>query len=427
MAEPENLLVGGEPVAVLAASSALHEVAFRTDDVALDLVRALGPAATTVAAAAPFAPGRALAVRVALENVAAGPTSGLGQVAGFYEAASTQLRLAGQALEAAGVAEAVGRGFGLLLAGGRPQVLPEIDGVDVQRETLAVGGSGGPAGATGALGMRLVERPDGTTFYVVERAAGVREAAAIGVQVNGVGGFAEGAQGAEVTLRWAVPTRDDALMLIAVLGSGSLALLARGVVPPPNEATVATVASATGVATAPVPVAGASGSAGLRRETTILADGGSRLALTLSGSGQAALLGLAGVGGAGSLRIALDRDPSGRLTRLSLTTTQEVDRGRHGLPLIENLNREATLVEREWEVELDPKIRAHAEAVAGALVRGHAPDEADLRALTQVIPVLGYEEHTYDVRHQQLSVDVAVPRLNLGGSVGVDVATRRDP
>ena len=427
MAEPDDLLVGGEPAAVLAASSALHEVAFRTDDVALDLVRALGPAATTVAAAVPFAPVRALAVRAALENVAAGPASGLNQVASHYEVASTELRLAGQALEAAGVATAVGRGHTLLLAGGRSQILPEIDGVDVRRETLAVGGSSGPAGASGALGMRLVERPDGTTFYVVEGSLGVREATAAGVQLNGVGGFAEVAKGAEVTLRWAVPTRDDALMLVAALGTGGLPLLARGEVPVPNETTVAHAASATGVATAPVPMAGASGTAGMRREVTTLADGTSRLALTVSGSGQAALVGLAGVGAAGSLRIALERDAAGAITRLSLSTSQEVDRGRHGVPMIENLNREATLVEREWEVELDPEVRVHAEAVAGALVRGQAPDEADVRALTQLITGLGYEETTYDVRHQQLSVDVALPRLDFGGSVGVDTATRRHP
>ena len=230
-----------------------------------------------------------------------------------------------------------------------------------------------------------------------------------------------------MTLRWAVPTRDDALMLVAGLGTGGLPLLARGEVPVPNETTVANVRSATGVATAPVPVAGASGTAGLRQEVTTLADGSSRLALTVSGSGQAALLGLAGVGGAGSLRIALERNGAGAITRLSLTTSQEVDRGRHGLPMIENLNREATLVEREWEVELDPEVRAHAEAVAGAIARGQAPDEADVRALTQAITGLGYEETTYDVRHQQLSVDVALPKLDFGGSVGVDIATRRNP
>jgi len=427
MSAPDDLLVGGEPTAVLAASSALQEVAFRTDDVALDLVRALGPAATTVAAAVPFAPARALAVRVALENVAAGPTSGLGQVASLYEVASTELRLAGQALEAAGVASAVGRGHTLLLAGGRPQILPELEGVDVRRETLAVGGSSGPAGASGALGMRLVERPDGSTFYVVEGSLGVREATAAGVQLNGVGGFVEAAKGAEVTLRWAVPTRDDALMLVAALGTGGLPLLARGEVPVPNETTVANVHSATGVATAPVPVAGASGTAGLRREVTVLADGSSRLALTVSGSGQAALLGLAGVGGAGSMRIALERNAAGAITRLSLATSQEVDRGRHGLPMIENLNREATLVEREWEVELDPQARHHAERIAAALAIGQAPDEADVRTLTHLITGLGYEETTYDVRHQQLSVDVALPKLDFGGSVGVDIATRRNP
>ena len=424
---PGDLLVGGEPTAVLAASSALHEVAFRTDDVALDLVRALGPAATTVAAAVPFAPVRAFAVRAALENVAAGPGAGLGHVASLYEVASTELRLAGQALEAAGVAAAVGRGQGLLLAGGRPRTLADIDGVDVRREALAVGGSAGPADATANLTMRLVERPDGTTFYVVEGTLGAREATAIGVQVNGAGGFAEAAGGTEVTLAWAVPTRDDALMLVAALGPGFLALLARGELPAPTETTVAGVVSATGVATAPVPVAGVSGTAGLRREVTMLADGSSRLALTLSGSGQAAILGLAGVGGAGSLRISLERNPAGEITRLSLATSQEVDRGRHGLPMIESLNREATLVEREWEVELDPGLRGHAQAVAGAIARGEAPAEADLQALTQLITGLGYEETTYDVRHQQMSVDVALPKLDFGGSVGVDIATRRTP
>ncbi len=424
---PQDLLVGGEPTAVLAASSALHEVAFRTDDVALDLVRALGPAATTVAATVPFAPARALAVRAALENVAAGPGSGLGQVASLYEAASTELRLAGQALEAAGMATALGRGHALVLKGARPQILPEIDGVDVRREALALGGSSGPAGASAALGMRLVERPDGTTFYVVEGTLGAREATAIGVQVNGVGGFVEGAEGAEVTLRWAVPTRDDALMLVAALGPGFLALFSRGELPAPTETAVAGVVSATGVATAPVPVAGASGTAGLRREVTVLADGSSHLALTLSGSGQAALLGLAGVGGAGSLRIALERNATGAITRLSLTTSQEVDRGRHGLPMIENLNREATLVEREWKVELDPQARHHAEAVAAALAIGQAPDQADVRALTQLVTGLASEETIYDVRHQQLSVNVALPELDFGGSVGVDIATRRNP
>lgn len=423
----DGLLVGGQPEAILAASSTLHEVAFRTDDVAVGLARALGPAATTAAAAMPFAPIQALAVRQALEAVLAAPGSGLGSVAVAYEAASAQLRFTGQALEAAGAATAMATGGVLLLRGEQPEVLSSADGVDVRREAMSGGLSGGPVGATDTLGVRVVERPDGTTFYVVEVSVAAKAAASMGVQVNGVGGFAEAAEGVETTMRWAVPTRADAQMVLAAAGVGLLPTLALGALPPPTEATVAGVVTATGVATPLSPVASASGGIGLRNETTVLAGGGSRLGLTFSGSGQAALLGLAGAGGAASLRIAMDRNRAGTLTRLSLATTEEVDRGRHGLPMVESLNREATLVERTWELELDPEVRARAERIAAAIGRGEAPDGADVRGLTHVISGLGYDERVYDVRHQQLSADVSIPGIGVGGAVGVDTATLRTP
>jgi len=148
-----GLLVGGEPEEILAASSALHEVAFRTDNVGVNLMLALGPAPTTVVAAAPLAPLQAASVQLALEAVVARPGGGLGNVAGAYEAASFQLRSAGQSLEVAGLAVLVGSGALAPLKGNQATVIAGTQGVDLRREAMSTGwsaeaaGRGRPAGA----------------------------------------------------------------------------------------------------------------------------------------------------------------------------------------------------------------------------------------------------------------------------------------
>ena len=281
----DGLLVGGEPAALLAASSALHEVAFRTDDVAVDLVRALGPAGTTVAIAALFAPTQALAVRVALEAVA-GPGAGLGNLASAYEVASTQLRAAGQALQLAGIAGVLGGGA-LAMRGGPPRILADASGADVRREAMSVGVSGGLAGQTTSIGDRLVQRPDGTTFYVVEVVTSPKASASLGAQVNGFGAYVEGAAGGVFTLRWAVATADEAKQLLAAVTAASVGggeALSR--LPRPTELTMGTQTAATYVGTPLLLLATASASVAVRNEVTLGA-GGQRLSTTISGAGQA--------------------------------------------------------------------------------------------------------------------------------------------
>lgn len=434
----DGLLVGGEPEAILAASSALNEVALRTDNVGAGLVAALGPATTTVLAATPFAPAQAGAVDRALAAVVASPNAGLGTVAGAYEAASLQLRLAGEALEVAGVASLLTVGGAALMRGERPAILPDGGGggVDLRREAMSAGVSVEAVGETGAVSVRLVERPDGTTYYVVELKSAGTASAVFGVQVNGTGAMASAATGIETTERWAVPTRRDAEMLIATI-SASLVPAARTALtallggsgyepPPPSEVTIGSVASMAGTATTPLVSAGVTGNLTVRNEVTQLADGGQRLAVSISGSGQAALPEVAGVGGAASLAVGLELDPAGAVTKLSLTTSEEVDRGRHGLAMLEAGNREATLVEKTWDVAVTPELRGRAERVAVAAVAGRPPDEEDIRALAGAAEGAVPEVRTYDVRHQQTSFDVAV-EIGVGGSVGVDTATLRTP
>jgi hypothetical protein len=427
----DGILVGGEPQALLAASSALHEVASRTDDVGRRLAAALASAATTAAAAAPFAPGRAAAVLEALGRVGAGPGAGLATVAAALEAVSLQLRGSGQALEAAGAVGLLASGGLGLLRGERPTVLASAEGVDLRREAIAGSWSAGPAGGGSTLGVREVRRPDGTSFFVVEATMSAKAAASAGIHVNGLGGFVEGAAGNEVTMRWAVATLRDA-ELVAAAASTALVPVAGGLaaawLPKPTESVLAGIVAATAVGgLAMVPGTTSSGTAAVRTEVTSLASGGQRFAASVSGGGQLGLLNVAGTGGAGSARVSVDRSPTGAITRVSLSTTTEVDRGRHGNPLLESGNREATLVERQWDVELTPERRAAAERVATAVACHEAPQRADLDLLGCAAPPAAAEERTYDVRHQQSSVDASVGALGGGGAAGVDTATLRQP
>jgi len=272
-----------------------------------------------------------------------------------------------------------------------------------------------------------VQRPDGTTFYVVELVTSPKASASLGAQVNGFGGYVEGAAGGMVTLRWAVATADEAKQLLAAVTAASVGggeALSR--LPRPTDLTVGTQSAATYVGTPLLLLATASASVAVRNEVTLGA-GGQRLSTTISGAGQAGLLAFAGVGGAGALQVGVDRDRQGALTRLTLVTSREVDRGRHGLGPLEALNREATLEEKEWELELTPELRAPAERVADAIAAGRAPDEADLRALADAAGAVAPTVRTYDVRHQQLSGDIAVPGIGVGGSLGMDTASLRRP
>ncbi|MEO5678965.1 MAG: hypothetical protein ABIS47_04770 [Acidimicrobiales bacterium] len=428
---PDGLLVGGVPAAILAASSALHEVAFRTDDVGVSLARALGPAATTVAAAAPFLPAQARAVAGALDAVAASPRAGLATVAAAYEAASLQMRLAGQALELAGVAAVVGAGGLALARGGRPTILSSANGLDLRREAMSGGLSVEAVGLNGTVSTRLVERPDGTTFYVVEMTTAPKVASSAGAQVNGVGAFGEAATGVEKTQRWAVASREDATKVVAVLVGAAALLPVAGstplaALPPPTEVTMGTSSSLTAVGgTYPAPTSG-SGSLTVRSEVTRLSGGGERLGVSISGAGQAALVGVVGTGGAAGLRLGLERDRHGQLTQVTVARSEEVDRGRHGLPLLEAGNREATLVEREWTLELTPENRAPAERVAAAVAAGRPPEAGDVAALSRAAANVDPEVRTYDVRHQLASADVS-GEVGLGGSLGMDTATLRQP
>ncbi len=426
----DGVLVGGEPEAILAASAALHEVAFRTDNVGVNLAAALAPAATTVLATTPFAPVQAAAVDRALAAVLAGPGAGLGHVASAYEAASLQLRSAGQALEVAGLAALAGSAGLARLQGQRATVLASTEGVDVAREAMSAGSSGGPVGVTDTVGVREVQRPDGTTFYVVELINSPRAAASFGAHVNGWGGFAESATGMETTLRWAVATKEDAELLA---GQASLRLVPvvgddlAGGLPPPTEIAIGDVSSATALGAPLLVVAGASANLTMRREMTVRTGGGQRLAMTISGAGQIGLIGVAGTGGGASVRIGVERDERGTVTKLSVATVTEVDRGRQGLAPLEALNREATREEREWELELTPELRARADRVASALAERREPDWHDVRALTEAVMGLEPAVRTYDVRHQQLSGDVAIPGAKGGGSLGMDTARLRTP
>ena len=424
-----GVLVGGEPEAILGASVALHEVAFRTDNVGGNLVAALGPAATTIVAAAPFAAVQAAAVELALAAVVAGPGSGLGQVASAYEAASLQLRSAGQALEIAGLAVLFGSGGLARLQGRQATVLDDASGFDVRRETMSLGWSAGPAGRNAAVSVREVER-DGSRFYVVEMVMSPKVADSFGAQLNGFGAYAETATGQETTLRWAVATRDDAELLASQAALGLLPVAGpelASILPRPTEVTVGDVSSATLVGTSVGLVAMAAGTVTVRREVTRPTGGGERLAVTMSAAGQAGVTGVAGTGGAASLRVGLERDPGGTVTKLTLATTTEVDRGRHGLAPLEAVNREATLEEREWELELTPEVRARADRVASAVAGGRAADEDDVRALAAAVAGVEPTVRTYDVRHQQLSADVAIPEADGGGSLGMDTAQLREP
>lgn len=420
-----GVLVGGEPTALLEASSALHEVATRADDVGRRLAAALAPTASTVLAATPFAPVRAAAVLQSLHAVTAAPHAGLGTLAVAYEAASLQLRYAGQALEAAGAVGLLASGGLGLLRGRRPAVLASAEGVDLRREAVTGSWSVGPVAQSSTVGVREVRRPDGTTFFVVEMTTGNGYSSSLGAQVNGVGAYLEGMAGGEVTARWAVPTRGDAELLLAQL---ALPQVPGGPgLPKPTEVTLAVVGTAAAMGTALLPGTTASGRAGVRHEMTLLGSGGQRLSTTLGGSGQVAAPGVAGTGGSASVKVTVQRSPAGVVDRLSVTATTEVDRGRHGLPLLEAGNREATLVEREVEVELTPGRRAAAGRIADALARGEEPDRVDVELVLAGDGVKA-DERTYDVRHQGASVDVSLPTVpSGGGAVAVGTAELRRP
>lgn len=426
-----GVLVGGEPAALLGASSALYEVACRTDDVGRRLAQALGPAATTIAATLPYAPLRAGVVASAVAAVTADPAAGLATVFAAYEGLSLQLRSAGQALEAAGAVGLLATGGLGLLRGQRPTVLASADGVDLRRESFTGSWSLGPGGSTSSLGVREVRRPDGSTFFVVEMTTGGRYAESAGLQVNGFGAFVEGSTGEETTLRWAVPSRRDAELLVAMVSASLVPVagrLALSGLPRPTEVMLAGTASATvvGLPGAVPGATSASATAIARGEVTALASGGQRFSSSISGGGQAALTGVAGTGGSASARVTVERNPAGAVTKASLTATTEVDRGRHGLPPLEAGNREATAVEREWAVELTPDRRAAADRIATALARGAVPDRADLDLLAGAVGEVEPAVHTYDVRHQQASVDVALRAVDAGGTAAIDTAVHRD-
>lgn len=427
MSGHEGILVGGEPEAVLAAGSFLHDVAFRTDDVARRLVEALGAAATTIAVTAPFAPAKTAAAKLALDNVLVGP-SGLGQVATTYGLAGQQARAAGQALELAGVVVLVGSGTLARLQGRQATVLPRADGIDVRREAMSLGAAVGPGGHTGTVSVRQVQRQNGSTIYVVELVSSYKVGAAAGAQVNGFGGYADGATGPETTLRWAVASRDEAELLVSQVALGVLPLAAESLpvaLPEPTETTISAVSSAAAVGSPLLVPLIATGNLSQRHELTERADGGRRLALTISGTGSAGLPGAAGAGGAASARVAVERDGRGVVTKLTLSTTTEVDRGRSGFTPVDALNREAVVEEQEWELQLTPELRARADRVADALAGRQAPDQADLRALSDAVAGVDPTVRTYDVRHQQLAADSALPGLGGGGSVAVDTARLR--
>ena len=418
------MLVGGSPEAILAASVVLHDVAFRTDDVGKALAVALGPAATTLVATIPFAPVQAAAARLALEAVLIAPGAGLGNVAAAYEGASFLLRAAGQALEVAGLATMLSAGGLARLRGERATVLGRIpEGEDVNREAMSLGMSALAAGRTSTVAVREV-RQGGATFYVVELTATPKIAASLGIQANGFGGYAEAAAGAETTLRWAVATREDAELLVA---QASVGLLPGGEVlaglPTPSEVTLAGVGSAMVVGTVLPFLTSGSGTLTTRYELTSRAGGGERLAATISGAGAARP---SGTTGAASVRIGIERH-GGQVTKLTLGTATEVDRGAHGMKPVEALNREATLEEREWELELTPDLRARADRVAAALADRRAPDPGDVRALAEAVDGVEPTVRTYDVRHQQASLDFGIPGANGGGSLAMDTARLRTP
>lgn len=426
------MLVGGEPAALLAASATLYEVASRTDDTGRRLLGALAPAASTILATAPWAPLQAAAVHRTLADVLLSPAAGLATVAAVFHATSLQLRNAGQALEAAGAVGLLASGGLGLLRGERPTVLASADGVDLRREAVTGSWSVGSIGQTSSLGVREVRRPDGTSIFVVEVTTGVKEATAAGIQVNGVGAFAEAGQGVETTLRWAVATRRDAELLLAMVSAGLVPVVGALVgsrLPKPTETLVAGTAAATAVGgVGPIPgLTTASGAVAVRGEVTTLASGTTRVAASISGGGQLGLLGVTGTGGATTAKVTVDRDPAGVVTKVSVSTTTEVDRGRHGLPLVEAGNREATVIERERSVELTPERRAAADRIAAAVARGEAPDRADIDELAEAVRGAAATERTYDVRRQQSSADVAVGKIAGGGAAGVDTAVLRNP
>lgn len=423
-----GVLVGGEPAALLAASSALHEMATRTDDVGRQMAAALGPVATTVLATAPFAPLRTGAVLEALAMVTSSPHAGLLTVGAAYEALSTQLRVSGQALEAAGAVGLLASGGLGLLRGERPTVLASAEGVDLRREVVTGTWSVGDLAQSSAMGVREVRGPSGTSFFVVEMTVASGYAPGLGVQVNGVGGYVEGAEGGELTLRWAAPTRRDAELLLA---AATLSLAARGLgprLPKPTEVALAVVGSVTAVGgVAFVPGSAVAGGTTVRRDVTFLGSGGQRFTTSVGGGGQLSLAGVTGTGGSAAVTVAVHRSPAGVIDRVRVTTTTQADRGRHGQPLLESVNREATQVEREVEVELTPERRAAAERIAAALARGEEPDPADVRAVVSG-PGIEVSARTYDVRHQGVSADVSLPqRIGGGGGGSVATAELREP
>jgi hypothetical protein len=420
-----GILVGGEPMALLAASSAVHEAAFRIDNVAARLAAAVVPVAPGIAAAMPFAPAAAAAAALALAKIVASPGAGLPSVAASLEGLALQLQLTGQALEAAGAVGLLASGGLALLRGERATVLASADGVDLRREAMTGAWSAAGVGGASTLGVRQVRTPDGSTIYVVEATMQLKQATSAGVQVNGVGAFAELGEAQEVTLRWAVPTEADARVMVAV----AAAALAPGVglmlrLPTPTETVLARTASATVVGGTSTTTSAAAGVT-VRGEVASLASGGQRYALSVSGAGNAALHGVAGTGGAGSFKVTVERSSSGAITKAGWSTTSEVDRGRHGVPLLEAGNRVATLVERDHTVELDPDTRAAADRVATAVARGEAPSAADVDRVRDAAGDVATEERTYDVRHQPASAEASVHKVDAGGGVAIDTAELR--
>jgi hypothetical protein len=63
--------------------------------------------------------------------------------------------------------------------------------------------------------------------------------------------------------------------------------------------------------------------------------------------------------------------------------------------------------------------------VADAIERGEAPRPADLDVLARAAHHASVEEHTYDVRHQQGSLDVSVKAVDGGAGMAADTATLR--
>lgn len=412
----EGVLVGGEPTALLSASSALYEIATRTDDIGRRLAEALRPAATTIAATVPFLPGPASAVSLALQEVLASPTAGLGSVGVSFFAASQCLRQGAEALEAAGAVGLMARGLIALRMSGVPEILASTDGIDIRRESISGRVSFPGVSWGGNLFLRQVKRPDGSMVYVVERTRSGATGYTYGAQVNSVGAFADISGGNETTERWVVKTQADAEKMATLILTGQMS---GHPTPQPTDTTNATAGSITLVGG----TAALSGTG--RLETTVDRSGTQRFSAILSGVALIGLTGVAGTGKVSSVKVTVERSPAGVINKFTLTRATEIDQGRHGNPLIEAGNRAATLTEHEWEIAVTPERRAEMGRIADDLANRRQPNKADLASVEGAVRNVTPIPRVYDVRHQSISADVAIAPYEGGGGASIDTAVLR--